>query len=83
MKKPGQDAEVAFSNEVKARVGKGQKLLFKPNIVNPNTFDPVTYDPINTAVVTPWSFIAALMRWFHDRLDISYHQMSLGEGRQG
>jgi len=23
--------------------------------------------------------IAALMRWFHDELDINYHQMALGE----
>ncbi len=74
------EAEVSFASEVKTRVKKGQNLLFKPNIVNPDTFNPVTYEPVNTAVVTPWSFVAALMRWFHDSLNISYHQMSLGEG---
>jgi hypothetical protein len=73
------DEEIAFSREVKARVAKGQKLLFKPNLVTPVTLDPFTHAPVNIAVCTPWAFIAALMRWFHDKLGITYHQMSLGE----
>ncbi|MBW2092775.1 MAG: DUF362 domain-containing protein, partial [Deltaproteobacteria bacterium] len=28
---------------------------------------------------TEWTFVAAVMRWFHDKLGISYHLMSLGE----
>ncbi|MBW1804003.1 MAG: DUF362 domain-containing protein, partial [Deltaproteobacteria bacterium] len=32
----------------------------------------------NTAC-TEWPFMAALMRWFHDKLGISYHQMAVGE----
>jgi len=73
------DDEINFSQEVKTRVERGQKLLFKPNLVTPACIDHVTHQPINTAICTHWAFIAALMRWFHDKLDISYHQMSLGE----
>lgn len=73
------EGEVAFAKEVKARVERGQKLLFKPNLVTAINYNHTTHDPENTAVCTPWPFIAALMRWFHDRLGITYHQMSLGE----
>jgi len=65
---------------IELRLKKGQKLLFKPNTVFPLNITPRTHEPGggNTAC-TEWSFVAALMRWFHDRFDISYHQMSLGE----
>ena len=74
------EGETGFSREIKARVTAGKKLLFKPNLVNPVSINHITHGPGNIAVCTPWSFIAALMRWFHDRLDISYHQMLLAEG---
>jgi len=74
------DDEVDFSKEVKARVERGQKLLFKPNLVSGTTINHITHEPASVAACTPWPFIAALMRWFHDRLGITYHQMSLGEG---
>jgi len=74
------DGETAFSVEVKSRVAQGQKLFFKPNIVVPQTIDRVTHGPGNIGVCTPWEFVAALMRWFHDCLGITYHQMSIGEG---
>ena len=74
------DGETGFAREVKARVEHGQKLFFKPNIVAPGTIDQVTHGPGNIGVCTPWEFVAALMRWFHDSLGISYHQMSIGEG---
>ena len=76
------DAEAAFSRDVTARVERGQKLLFKPNIVSPSCIDRITHGPGpgSVAACTPWYFVAGLMRWFHDRLDVSYHQMSLGEG---
>ena len=74
------DNDTGFSAEVKARVERGQKLFFKPNIVTPGTIDRMTHGPGNIGVCTPWEFVAALMRWFHDRLGISYHQMSIGEG---
>ena len=74
------DRETGFGEKVKKLVEEGQNLLFKPNIVTPTDIDPATHAPGNTVMCTPWAFIAALMRWFHDRLDISYHCMSLGEG---
>ena len=73
------DREVGFSTEVRARVERGQNLFFKPNLVSPATIDRMTHGPGNIGVCTPWEFVAALMRWFHDRLGISYHLMSIGE----
>jgi len=74
------DEDTGFSTDVKGRIEQGQKLFFKPNIVSPGTIDRITHGPGNIGVCTPWEFIAALMRWFHDRLGISYHQMCIGEG---
>jgi hypothetical protein len=73
------DAETGFFADVKSRVAAGQDLFFKPNIVVPNSIDQMTHGPGNIGVCTPWEFIAALMRWFHDALDVSYHRMSIGE----
>lgn len=72
--------ETGFAETIQTRVNNGQNLLFKPNLVSPSDIDPMTHGPGNTVTCTPWPFIAALMRWFHDHLDITYHQMSLGEG---
>ncbi|MEE8398730.1 MAG: hypothetical protein V3S89_06975, partial [Desulfobacterales bacterium] len=74
------EAETGFSRKILERIERGQNLLFKPNLVSPASYDPVTHDPAATAITTPWPFVAALMRWFHDDLGISYHRMSLGEG---
>jgi hypothetical protein len=74
------ERETGFGAEMKARVNEGQKLLFKPNLVNPMCIDPQNHGPaMGSTTCTEWPFIAALMRWFHDKLDIAYHQMSLGE----
>jgi len=74
------ETETGFSGEVKSRVEKGQKLFFKPNLVNINNIDPETRGPgMGSTACTEWPFVAALMRWFHDKLGISYHQMALGE----
>ncbi len=74
------DGETGFGREIRARVAKGQKLLFKPNLVNISNIDPQTHGPdTGSTACTEWPFVAALMRWFHDKLDISYHQMALGE----
>lgn len=73
------ETEAAFARAVKERVARGQKLFFKPNLVNPNGIDPSTHAPGPVSTMTPWPFVAALMRWFHDALGITYHQMSLGE----
>ena len=74
------ETETSFSGEIKSRVEKGQKLLFKPNLVNLHNIDPETHGPgMGSTACTEWSFVAALMRWFHDKLGISYHQIALGE----
>ena len=76
----GLDRETGFASEVQAQIRSGKKLLFKPNLVGPFVIDPVTHgEGLGAPVCTEWPLMAALMRWFHDTLAISYHQMSLGE----
>jgi hypothetical protein len=74
------EAETGFGAEVRARLEKGQKLLFKPNLVSITNIEPVTHGPgLGNTACTEWAFVAAVMRWFHDRLGLRYHQMCLGE----
>ena len=74
------DEETGFTATVKAQVKQGKKLLFKPNLVAPLCIDPATHgEGMAHTTCTEWPFMAALMRWFHDKMDISYHQMALGE----
>ena len=74
------DAETGFAAQVKARVEGGQKLLFKPNLVSIGSIDPQTHGPTAASTTcTEWPLVAALMRWFHDKLGIGYHQMCIGE----
>ncbi|MBW2061633.1 MAG: DUF362 domain-containing protein [Deltaproteobacteria bacterium] len=74
------NGETNFIHEINARVSRGQKLLFKPNLVNIHNIDPRTHGPgFGNTACTEWAFIAALMRWFHDNAGVSYCQMSLGE----
>ena len=55
-------------------------MLFKPNLVGPVAIDAETHgEGLGAPICTEWPLIAALMRWFHDRLDINYYQMALGE----
>jgi len=73
-------AETGFVQEIKSRLAKGQKLLFKPNLVNIQNIDPQTHGPdVGSTACTEWSFIAALMRWFHEKAGVSYYQMNIGE----
>jgi len=72
--------ETGFGEQVKSRIQEGKRLLFKPNLVNPRVIDPATHgEGLGNTACTPWPFIAALMRWFHDKLDITYHEMAVGE----
>lgn len=77
----GLDEETGFGREVQAQVKSGKKLLFKPNLVSPMVIEPMHHgeDLRGAPLCTEWPLIAALMRWFHDKLDLSYHQMALGE----
>jgi uncharacterized protein (DUF362 family) len=72
--------ETAFLSQVRARIEQGQKLLFKPNLVNIETINPYTLLPLPGFIATTdWAFVAAVMRWFHDKGGISYYRMCLGE----
>ncbi len=72
--------ETGFGERVRAQIKEGKKLFFKPNVVNPTAIDPITHgEGMGNTACTQWTFIAALMRWFHDKLDISYHEMAVGE----
>jgi hypothetical protein len=74
------DQEEGFLSRIRGRLDQGQKLLFKPNLVNAEGINPFTHGPfVGTTSNTEWPFVAAVMRWFHDRAGISYYQMSLGE----
>jgi hypothetical protein len=67
----------------------GKKLLFKLNLVSPSVMDYQGNGDLSlnshgmpgdgTTACTDWAFVAATMRWFHDNLDITYHQMAVGE----
>jgi hypothetical protein len=74
------EKETVFGHEIKARLEKRQKLFFKPNLVVPTCIEPQPHGPDRgSTTVTEWAFIAALMRWFHDKMDIGYYQMCIGE----
>ena len=74
------DAESGFGGQVTARLERGQRLLFKPNLVGTACIDPMSRGEwIGSKTCTEWAFIAALMRWFHDDLGVSYHRMTIGE----
>lgn len=74
------DEQTGFAREVQAQIKGGKKLLFKPNLVVPHTIDPVTHGPGGgDTTCTEWAFIAALMRWFHDKLNVEYSEMAVGD----
>ncbi len=73
------DAEAPFSGEVKRQVGSGKKLFLKPNLVIQPIISFRTHAPSMPESCTPWEFVAAVMRWFHDRQGVTYHQMAVGE----
>jgi uncharacterized protein (DUF362 family) len=69
-----------FGKMVKAQVKEGKKILFKPNLVAPVCIDPFTHgEGPGSPACTQWPFIAALLRWFHDQLEVSYYSMAVGE----
>lgn len=72
--------EIDFEKQIKSQIQIGKKLLFKPNLVNPRVIEPETHgEGMGNSACTQWPFIAALMRWFHDKLEITYHEMAVGE----
>jgi len=74
------DEETGFASEIQKQVRAGKKVLFKPNLVVPHTIDPVTHGPGGgDTTCTEWAFIAALMRWFHDKLNVEYCEMAVSD----
>ena len=74
------EEETDYGDRIREEVGKGKKVLFKPNLVIPESIDPFTHGETSfKGVCTEWTFVAALMRWIHDNLGVSYHEMALGE----
>jgi hypothetical protein len=72
------ERETSFGLKVQSELKKGKKLFFKPNLVAPQVIDPVSHgEGPGAPVCTEWPLMAALMRWFHDKLNINYHQMAL------
>jgi hypothetical protein len=80
----GLDRETGFLAIIKSQMKSGKKLFFKPNLVNPDAIDSMIHGAgSGAAAVTDWALIAALMRWFHDNANVSYHRMALGEAASG
>ncbi len=73
--------EAGFAEDVKSQVRAGKRLLFKPNLVDPENIVPVTHvEGTGGTACTQWPFVAALMRWFHDKLGIIYPQPGATRG---
>ncbi len=73
-----------FIAKVQGQLKQGKKLLMKPNLVTVESLEPYTHLPMpGTFANTEWSFVAAVMRWFHDQAGIRYDQMCLGEAASG
>lgn len=76
----GLNRETDFGSKVQSEIKAGKKLFFKPNFVNPLIIDYHTHgEGVGAIINTEWPLIAAVMRWFHDKLNISYYQMAFGE----
>ena len=74
------ERETEFIAALRQRLDLGQKLLFKPNLVSVENIDPYTFGAMpGSTGNTEWPFVAAVMRWFHDKAGISYYRMCIGE----
>jgi hypothetical protein len=73
------EAESPFLAEIKKQVLAGKILLFKPSIVTLPLIDYQTHGPGIPGANSHWEFVAVIMRWFHDKAGITYHQMAVGE----
>jgi hypothetical protein len=73
------EAASPFLAEIQRQVVAGKKLFFKPNVVVLPLIDWQTHGPGVPGANTHWEFVATVMRWFHDKAGITYHQMAVGE----
>jgi len=74
-------SDPALKNKLLSEVYLGKKILFKPNAIHPMVLDTAGDGTPGSGitVATDWVMLAALMRWMHDKLDISYYKMAMGE----
>jgi hypothetical protein len=74
------DDATGFAREIQKQVRAGKKVFFKPNLVTPGGISPISHGPgQGDTTCTEWPFMAALMRWFHDKLNIEYSEMAIGD----
>ncbi len=74
------ERETGFSREFRSGIAAGRKLFFKPNLVSMACIEPEDHGPDRGVTATlSWVFMAALMRWFHDRMGVRYFEMAIGE----
>jgi hypothetical protein len=72
-----------LKNSIINQISGGKRLVFKANIFMPSFMNAFTGDGSTDYgyyhTLTDWVFLAAVMRWFHDKLEIKYGQMALAE----
>lgn len=73
------EAASPFLADVRKQVAAGKKLFFKPNIVTLPLIDYTHHGNGIPGANSHWEFAACVMRWFHDKAGITYHQMAVGE----
>jgi hypothetical protein len=74
------DNETGFASEVQKQIKGGKKLFFKPNLVSGGVISPISHGPgQGDTTCTEWPFVAAMMRWFHDKLNVEYSEMAIGD----
>ncbi|MGD1120273.1 MAG: DUF362 domain-containing protein [Dehalococcoidales bacterium] len=73
------EAASPFLAEIQRQVSAGKKLIFKPNMVTLPLIDWQTHGPGIPGANSHWEFVATVMRWFHDKAGITYHQMAVAE----
>ena len=73
------EAESPFLADIKLELVSGKKLFFKPNMVTLPLIDWQTHGPGIPGANSHWEYVACVMRWFHDKGSITYHQMAVGE----
>ena len=73
------EGENPFLAEIKRQVSAGKKLFFKPNIVTLPLIDYTHHGNGIPGANSHWEFVAAVMRWFHDKAGFTYYQMAVGE----
>ena len=74
------EEEAGFGREIDGESREGPEAPVQADVVSPTNIDHQTHGPHwGSTACTEWPFIAALMRWFREKMNITYHQMAIGE----